>query len=177
MNINIDAQILVEDVIGIPSLEEMNSWAQAAFDTVGYKKDCAFTVRFVSNDEIQGLNNEYRGKDKPTNILSFPFNETDLSDLPPEAQAELQEEVGGEFLGDLVIAVEVVRTEAHEQKKTLTEHYAHLLIHGCLHLLGFDHIEDDEAEEMEGHEINALETLGYPNPYEADEDHDIIDER
>lgn len=174
MQINIDAQILVEDVIGIPSLEEMNAWAQAAFDTVGYKKDCALTVRFVTNDEIQELNREYRDKDKPTNILSFPFNETDLSDLPLEAQAELQGELGGEFLGDLVIATEVVRKEAHEQKKTLTEHYAHLLIHGCLHLLGFDHIEDDEAEEMEGHEIVALEKLGYPNPYEVDDT--IIDE-
>ena len=70
------------------------------------------------------------------------------------------------YLGDLVIAMAVVRKEANEQDKTLTEHCAHLIVHGCLHLLGYDHITDEEAQEMEGLEIKVLEQLGYPNPYE-----------
>lgn len=177
--INIDLQIAVEDTQDIPKLEDMQKWAQAAFDTVGYKKDCTFSARFVTNEEIHELNNTYRHVDKPTNILSFPFEEPEeLAGLPPEVLAELQaqdeaeqeadgadEGSEGEFLGDLVIAMAVLRKEAQEQQKSLNEHAAHLIIHGCLHLLGYDHIEDDEAEEMEGIEIEVLKKLGYENPY------------
>lgn len=102
----------------------------------------------LSNDEfVQELNRDYRGKDKPTNVLSFP-NE------PP-------------MLGDIVLAIETIENEAISQKKTFEDHLTHLLVHGCLHLLGHDHIEDDEAEEMESLEIEILEQMGIKNPYEA----------
>lgn len=167
MHIEIERQVVLADeneMIGIPSSEEMLLWAEAAFKAANFDKDCALTARFVSNDEIQELNRTYRQKDKPTNILSFPYEMPD--DLPPEVIAA-EEEENGVYLGDLVIAMAVVRKEANEQDKTLTEHCAHLIVHGCLHLLGYDHITDEEAQEMEGLEIKVLEDLGYPNPYEA----------
>ena len=102
------------------------------------------------------LNLQYRGKDKPTNVLSFP------SELPEEVLDNLKREP----LGDIIICVPVVEAEAIEQGKTTTAHWAHLTIHGILHVLGFDHIDDDEAEEMEGLEIQALQSLNYANPYD-----------
>ena len=166
MQIQIERQIVLADeneMLGIPTTEEMMLWAQAAFDAADFHKDCAFTARFVSNDEIQELNKTYRHMDKPTNILSFPYEIPD--DLPTEV-LEAEEAEEGVYLGDLVIAMAVVRKEANEQDKTLTENCAHLIVHGCLHLLGYDHITDEEAQEMEGLEIKVLEQLGYPNPYE-----------
>ena len=166
MQIQIERQIVLADeneMLGIPTTEEMMLWAQAAFDAADFHKDCAFTARFVSNDEIQELNKTYRHMDKPTNILSFPYEIPD--DLPTEV-LEAEEAEEGVYLGDLVIAMAVVRKEANEQDKTLTEHCVHLIVHGCLHLLGYDHITDEEAQEMEGLEIKVLEQLGYPNPYE-----------
>lgn len=186
--ININLQIAVEDNDAIPSLEDMQTWAKAAFDHVGFVKDCSFSARFVTNDEIQTLNREYRQMDKPTNILSFPYEEPEeLADLPPEVLAELNASNHGDeeaeaddnvdcadtdstYLGDLVISMAVLKKEALEQQKTLTEHAAHLIIHGCLHLLGYDHISDEEAQEMEGIEIKVLEKLGYSNPYDADQE-------
>lgn len=184
--INIDLQIAVDDNDAIPALEDMQTWAKAAFDYVGFDKDCSFAARFVTNDEIQTLNREYRQMDKPTNILSFPYEEPEeLADLPPEVLAELNatndgdaadadgaDEATGDdtYLGDLVISMAVLKKEAQEQDKSLTEHAAHLIIHGCLHLLGYDHITDEEAEEMEGIEIKVLEKLGYANPYAADQE-------
>lgn len=165
MHINLESQVVLsneEEMLGIPSVADMITWAQAAFNAAGYNKDCALTARFVDNDEIQELNRTYRHKDSPTNILSFPYEQDE--NLPEELLAE--EAADGEYLGDLVIAMAVVRKEAHEQEKTLTEHCAHLIIHGCLHLLGYDHITDEEAQEMESLEIKVLEELGYPNPYE-----------
>ena len=162
--INIDLQIAVEDTALIPALEDMQKWARAAFDYVGFAKDCAFSARFVTNDEIQTLNREYRQMDKPTTLP-----EEVLAELKATAQEEGDENMGT-YLGDLVISMAVLTKEAQEQDKSLTEHAAHLIIHGCLHLLGYDHITDEEAEEMEGIEIKVLEKLGYANPYAADED-------
>lgn len=116
------------------------------------------TIRVVSNAEMQGLNKEYRGKDSPTNVLSFP------ADLPPELVAEIDDVE----LGDIVISAEVVATEAAEQGKTLISHWAHMLVHGMLHLQGYDHINDDEAEEMEALEVKILAQIGFANPYEID---------
>ena len=112
------------------------------------------TIRIVDEMESQHLNHEYRGKDKPTNVLSFPF------DAPPGVELEL--------LGDLVICRQVVEREAKEQEKDLFAHWAHMVVHGSLHLLGYDHIQDDEAEEMEAIEISVLNALGFENPYAAD---------
>ena len=100
---------------------------------------------------MQELNRDYRGKDYPTNVLSFPCD----WDLPEEPR----------LLGDVVIAAAVVNREAKEQKKTMEAHWAHIVIHGFLHLLGYDHIEDEEAEKMENTEREILAKLGYADPY------------
>lgn len=175
-NIVIDLQVEVADNTHIPSIDQMTLWARSAFEHVHYDQDCSFSACFVSNEEIQELNNNYRHLNKPTNILSFPYEEPEeLSALDPELKAELDSssehaEVDmGTYLGDLVIAMEVLKKEAQEQNKSLEEHAAHLIIHGCLHLLGYDHIQEQEAKEMEGIEIAVLQKLGYANPYAADE--------
>ncbi|MCL7461183.1 rRNA maturation RNase YbeY [Pseudomonas sp. NW5] len=113
------------------------------------------TIRIVDEDEGRELNRTWRGKDYATNVLSFPADIPEgLLDIP--------------LLGDLVICAPVVQREAAEQGKALTAHWAHLVIHGCLHLLGYDHLDDDEAEEMEGLERQLLAELGYPDPYDCD---------
>ncbi|AMA44582.1 rRNA maturation RNase YbeY [Pseudomonas monteilii] len=120
--------------------------------------DSEMTIRLVDLDEGRDLNHTYRHKDYATNVLSFPADVPDeLLDIP--------------LLGDLVICVPVVEREAAEQGKALEAHWAHLVIHGCLHLLGYDHIDDDEAEEMEALERTLLAELGHPDPY-ADDDTD-----
>ncbi|MFV3319028.1 rRNA maturation RNase YbeY [Pseudomonas putida] len=122
--------------------------------------DSEMTIRLVDEAEGRELNNTYRHKDYATNVLSFPADVPDeLLDIP--------------LLGDLVICVPVVEREASEQGKALEAHWAHLVIHGCLHLLGYDHIDDDEAEEMEALERELLAELGHPDPY-ADDDIDSI---
>ncbi|KHN67842.1 rRNA maturation RNase YbeY [Acinetobacter calcoaceticus] len=124
---------------------------------VGYKEDCEIGVACVDLAESQQLNLQYREKDKPTNVLSFP------SDIPEEVLPMLD----AFPLGDLVICIPVVLQEAIEQKKTAQEHFAHLLVHGVLHLLGYDHeTSDEEAEEMEGLEVEILAKLNIDNPYQ-----------
>jgi len=110
------------------------------------------TVRVVDTEEGCELNNTYRQKNYATNVLSFPFEAPEAIDI--------------DLLGDIVICAPVVSSEAKQQHKPALRHWAHLTIHGTLHLLGFDHIDNDEAELMEAIEINALSELGYPNPYE-----------
>jgi probable rRNA maturation factor len=122
--------------------------------------DSEMTIRLVDEAEGRELNHTYRHKDYATNVLSFPADvPDDLLDIP--------------LLGDLVICVAVVEREAAEQGKALEAHWAHLVIHGCLHLLGYDHIDDDEAEEMEALERELLAELGHPDPYADDEDETI----
>ena len=122
--------------------------------------DSEMTIRLVDEAEGRELNHTYRHKDYATNVLSFPADvPDDLLDIP--------------LLGDLVICVAVVEREAAEQGKTLEAHWAHLVIHGCLHLLGYDHIDDEEAEEMEALERELLAELGHPDPYADDEDETI----
>lgn len=104
------------------------------------------SVVLADNDFVQNLNREYRGKDKPTNVLSFPQD-------PP-------------MLGDIVLAFETIAREAVEQNKDFSAHLTHLLVHGTLHLLGYDHENDQEAQEMEGLEIEILKKMGINNPYE-----------
>ena len=140
-----------------PEPPELTAWAAAALDAVGYP-GAAITVRIVAADEGRALNRDFRGRDYATNVLSFPFPE-----LPPEAMAEL----GARYIGDLAICADVVRREAHEQGKAVEAHWAHLVVHGVLHLAGHDHHADDEAERMEARERAILADLGFADPYAA----------
>ncbi|MDM7861207.1 rRNA maturation RNase YbeY [Alteromonas sp. ASW11-36] len=135
----------------IPALEDFECWTTLALDA-NQLKARELTIRLVNSDESQQLNAQYRGKDKPTNVLSFPF------ECPPEVDIPL--------LGDLVICADVVEREATEQNKPLNHHYAHLTIHGVLHLLGFDHIDPEQAVEMESLETRLLAKLGIDDPYQ-----------
>ena len=135
----------------IPSPSMLETWVNAVFEYEGIH-DHEVTIRFTDEEESQSLNHEYRGKDKPTNVLSFPF------EAPPGIPINL--------LGDLVICAPVISREAEEQHKKVSAHYAHMTIHGILHPLGYDHIDDAEAEEMEAKEINILATLGIDDPYQ-----------
>lgn len=123
-------------------------------------------VKLVRDAEIQQLNLQYRGKNKPTNILSFPGVEPD--DLPDAMKLAAQ---GGPpvLFGDLIIAAAIVNTEAIEQSKSVADHLSHLIIHGVLHLLGYDHINEDDAEEMEELEREILAGLSIADPYGTDE--------
>ena len=136
----------------IPSHAELEAWANAVLDFEGLDEH-EVTIRFTDESESQSLNSEYRGKDKPTNVLSFPF------EAPPGIEMNL--------LGDLIVCAPVISREAVEQNKKVLHHYAHMTVHGMLHLLGYDHIEDSEAEEMESKEIAILAGMGIDNPYEV----------
>lgn len=148
MSIELDLQ-LASDATDLPSDDELQRWAEKALQ--GRRQQAELTVRIVDEAESQQLNHEYRGKDKPTNVLSFPF------EAPPGIELDL--------LGDLVICAPVVTQEAAEQNKPLSHHWAHMLIHGILHLLGYDHISDQQAAEMEPLETKLLADLGIPDPY------------
>ncbi len=132
---------------GIPAPATLRAWALAA---LGREKG-ELNIRIVGDEESRQLNHQYRGKDKPTNVLSFQ-GEPELERLP--------------VLGDLVICAPVVAREAVEQGKPARAHWAHMVIHGCLHLLGHDHEQDSEALRMEALETRILKRLGFSNPYE-----------
>lgn len=136
--------------------------ASAAIDD-GYaylsKNECGAEISIVLADDdfVQNLNKTYREKDKPTNVLSFPQTEIDEFD---DAQGMIS-------LGDVIIAHGVISAEAQEQAKDFYDHLRHMLVHGTLHLMHFDHIDDEQAEEMEALEIAILKKMGINNPYEA----------
>jgi len=137
-----------------PSDDDLRRWCELALRQ--RTADSELTIRLVDEAEGRELNRTWRHKDYATNVLSFPADVPDeLLDIP--------------LLGDIVICVPVVEREAAEQAKSLQAHWAHLVIHGCLHLLGYDHLEDEEAEEMEGLERELLAELCHPDPYAADE--------
>ncbi|WP_308567140.1 rRNA maturation RNase YbeY [uncultured Haemophilus sp.] len=148
----IDLQIATENLEGLPTEEQIVQWATSAVQPEG--DEVEMTVRIVDETESHELNLTYRGKDRPTNVLSFPFECPDEVELP--------------LLGDLVICRQVVEREAAEQEKPLMAHWAHMVVHGSLHLLGYDHIEDDEAEEMESLETQIMQGLGFDDPYLAE---------
>ncbi|NRA59781.1 MAG: rRNA maturation RNase YbeY [Psychrobium sp.] len=149
--IELDLQIACSED-NLPSVEQFEQWLNAALNA--YKPNAEVTIRCVDASESQELNNDYRGKDKPTNVLSFSF------DAPPMIEIDL--------LGDLVICKEIIEHEAIAQEKTLNDHWAHMVVHGALHLLGFDHIDPDQAIEMESLEKEILLTLGIDDPYRDD---------
>lgn len=152
MTVTVDFQPAFEG--DTPDEAAFQRWAQAALAAV--EEDCELSIRLVDEDESAELNSQYRGKTGPTNVLSFPFD-SDIALQPT-------------LLGDLVICVPVLETEAQQQDKLAEHHWAHIVIHGCLHLLGYDHIEDDEAEEMETLEIQILQKMNITNPYELQGD-------
>ncbi|MGF7454032.1 rRNA maturation RNase YbeY [Pasteurella bettyae] len=148
----VDLQIATENIENLPTEEQIVQWATAAVQPEG--DEVEMTVRIVDEAESHELNLTYRGKDRPTNVLSFPFECPDEVELP--------------LLGDLVICCQVVEREAAEQEKPLMAHWAHMVVHGSLHLLGYDHIEDNEAEEMESLETQIMQGLGFDDPYLAE---------
>lgn len=147
MSITVDVQRIMP---GGPSDELIQQWIEQALAAEN-KDDAELTVRIVDESESAALNKEYRNKNDSTNVLSFPFDCPEGLDL--------------NLLGDLVICVPVVEREAKQQGKNSQAHWAHMLVHGVLHLLGYDHIEETEAENMEAREIKILQDLGFPNPY------------
>ena len=149
MAIYLDLQHATESLDGLPIEAEFQQWLNAA--VIPFQADAEVTIRLVDEQESHALNLEYRGKDRPTNVLSFPF------EAPPGMELEL--------LGDLIICRQVVEKEALEQNKPLTAHWAHMVVHGSLHLLGYDHIEDEEAEEMESLETEIMQNMGFVDPY------------
>ena len=153
MSLYVDLQVseALEDDEDHPSLNDFEQWVSLAIK--GRKQEAELTIRLADEAEIQQLNRDYRDKDKATNVLSFP------ADLPEHIELPL--------LGDMVICPAVVAKEAKQQQKDLQAHWAHMTIHGTLHLLGYDHIEEQEAEMMEGIEIDLLASLGFANPYQT----------
>lgn len=145
----IDRQISLDE---IPSDHQIELWVGAVLDDQQCNGDVALQI--VSSADIQAYNRDYRSKDKPTNVLSFP------AEIPPGLPAELFDE-----LGDIFICPDVVREEALAQNKPLENHWAHMLVHGTLHLLGYDHIVAEEAEVMEALERKVLAQFEIPDPY------------
>ena len=144
----IEIQAVFES-LGQPDQQQIQLWVDTALED--YDQDTEIVVRIVDEQESAELNEQYRHKSGPTNILSFPV--------------ELPESIELDLLGDLVICAPVLEKEALEQGKILTHHWAHIIVHGVLHLLGHDHIDDDEAELMESKEIAILNKLRINNPY------------
>ncbi|WP_298443919.1 rRNA maturation RNase YbeY [uncultured Ferrimonas sp.] len=146
--VTLDLQLAIEDA-SLPTEAQLQSWVELVLAKMD---EAELTIRITSSEESQQLNRDYRGKDKPTNVLSFPF------EAPPGVELPL--------LGDLIICAEVVAREAQEQQKPLHHHWAHMVIHGCLHLCGYDHIIDEEADEMESLETEMLAKIGIADPYQ-----------
>ena len=136
---------------GLPSAASFRRWVEAALHGAKRRKSTELAIRIVDVDEGRALNRDYRGKDYATNVLSFP------AELPPGVALPL--------IGDLAICAQVVLREAAEQAKLPRDHWAHLTIHGVLHLLGYDHIDDAEANVMEALETRILAGLGIADPY------------
>ena len=135
---------------GVPSRADLRRWLRAAEPGAA-----RVTVRIVDEDEGRELNRDYRGKDYATNVLTFAYGEGEDMPLPE----------GLPLMGDLVLCRQVVEQEAAGQGKTVEAHYAHLCVHGMLHLPGYDHLQDAEAEDMEAREREILAGLGYADPY------------
>ena len=149
--LGLDVQYAVDDD-SLPTQREFECWVRAALEPTGDTLDMA--IRVVDEQEGQQLNNRYRGIDRATNVLSFPF------EAPPGIESD--------YMGDLVICAPVVQREAQQQHKPEKHHWAHMVVHGVLHLRGYDHQRDAQAVEMEKLEKKMLATLGVQDPYQTD---------
>lgn len=145
----LDLQVASQDTHNLPSQTDFQFWVDSIL--AAHTEPVEITIRIVDLEESQYLNKTYRHKDKPTNVLSFPFETIPEIDLP--------------LLGDLVICKRVVEDESLLQNKELKSHWAHMVVHGCLHLLGYDHIENPDAEEMEHLETEIMCKMGFSDPY------------
>lgn len=132
-------------------------------ELLGLGKDLSVNVCLSNDEQVHKLNKEFRDMDKPTNVLSFANIDDD------EFWDELEEDIEHN-LGDIILSFETLFSEAHEKGISVYVHYCHLLVHGFLHLLGFDHQEDDDAEEMEGLEVDILDLFSIENPYTIEEE-------
>ena len=133
--------------------------AESAFPQLGQgERSVELSVRLTSDDEVHALNSEWRGKDQPTNVLSFPM-------VDEEELAEASGPGPELMLGDIVLARGVCEAEATAKGVAIESHATHLMVHGTLHLLGYDHMDDDQAADMEGREVRALARLGIDDPY------------
>ncbi len=152
--------IPVVDIIHTPC-DNAEQLCRQVFNAVTKEIGCPFgspalaSVRFDNDHAVQILNKKFRQKNEPTNILSFPTDKEDIFDIDEKSY----------YLGDLILAKETILKEASKQSKLLKNHLQHLLIHGLLHLYGYDHIKESDAEKMESLEIKILKTLNIPNPY------------
>ena len=155
MTVQVDVQNACDDAT-VPEVPIVESWIESAVVAAGIDVDTEVSVRVVSPEEVYALNSKYRGKDKPTNVLSFPAGK--VAGLPDDMP---------QLLGDIVVCAQVVRDEAREQGKAVADHWAHMLVHGTLHLIGFDHETDSEAAEMEALETRILSDQGLADPYGA----------
>jgi probable rRNA maturation factor len=158
VNLELDLQIapeIGEKRLNLPDQALIERWILSALLTANATDDNQLTVRIVDEAEIKTLNENYRHKPGVTNVLSFPF------ETPPEVPLAAL----GNLLGDIVICAPVVHLEAQQQQKPLLHHWAHMIVHGTLHLLGYDHLSEQQAEEMETMEIAVLSEFGIPNPY------------
>jgi probable rRNA maturation factor len=151
VNLIVDIQTASSEPV--PSEGDIRHWILAALNGRSTQSDVEISVRLVDVDEMSQLNETYRGKKGPTNVLSFP------ADLPPELELPL--------LGDIVICAPVVAAEAVEQGKSANAHWAHMTVHGTLHLLGYDHVQEEDAVSMEALESIILSQMDYDCPYEA----------
>lgn len=153
MTLFVDLQLACNKGDHLPDLTSIEKWVSYALIGAGKEitEENELTIRIVDSEESQSLNFQYRNKDKSTNVLSFPFQNPPGITLP--------------LLGDLVICKQVVENEAIEQHKPISAHWAHMIIHGTLHLLGYDHIEQSQAVEMENIETDLLIKLGFADPY------------
>jgi probable rRNA maturation factor len=147
--LKLEIQRAIEVSQGIPSDDQFLAWSEAALE--GSMDEVEMVIRVVDEPESQQLNRDYRGKDRPTNVLSFPFEVPEVVPVP--------------LIGDLVICASIVAREAEQQNKSLDAHWAHMVVHGALHLQGYDHETDHEAQIMEQREREILHLLHFSDPY------------
>jgi probable rRNA maturation factor len=155
MSYHIDLQHACDDPIPVND-QSLQTWAELAL--LEHMDSAELTLRLVDSTEITELNHSYRQQNKPTNVLAFP------SELPDNIELDYP------LLGDVIICPQVLQQESQELGKSLEEHWAHIVIHGVLHLLGYDHIKDSDAEIMQALEVKLLSKLGFANPYHTEGD-------